>query len=112
MPFEIEHIVPESAGGDSVEANLCLACPRCNRYKGTLLTVREEATNELIALFHPRQHVWAEHFVWEQAGLYITSLTPIGRVTVKALQMNNTFVVRSRRVWIEAGWHPPRINQV
>jgi 5-methylcytosine-specific restriction endonuclease McrA len=32
MPLEVEHIVPEAQGGGSDETNLCLACPRCNRY--------------------------------------------------------------------------------
>ena len=36
MPLEVEHILPMIAGGETTEDNLCLACPRCNRYKGTL----------------------------------------------------------------------------
>src|SRR4029450_13067637 len=31
--FEIEHIIPRSAGGETVFDNLCLAYPTCNRYK-------------------------------------------------------------------------------
>lgn len=31
--FEIEHIVPRSAGSVTAVENLCLACPTCNRYK-------------------------------------------------------------------------------
>lgn len=31
--FEFEHIMPRSAGGETVFDNLCLACPSCNRYK-------------------------------------------------------------------------------
>src|SRR4029434_6530046 len=29
--FEIEHIIPRSAGGETIFDNLCLACPTCNR---------------------------------------------------------------------------------
>jgi len=36
--FEFEHIIPPSAGGETVFENLCLACPSCNRYKATRQT--------------------------------------------------------------------------
>ena len=35
FPFEIEHIVPISAGGDDAAANWALACRACNLYKAT-----------------------------------------------------------------------------
>jgi hypothetical protein len=109
MPLEIEHIVPEVAGGTSDETNLWLACPRCNRYKGMQIHFLDEVTGEQAPLFHPRQQRWSDHFVWEQDGLYIVGLTPTGRATVTALQMNNPFVIHSRRVWISWGWHPPKL---
>jgi len=31
------------------------------------------------------------------------------RATVEALQMNNPTVVRARRRWASAGWHPPEM---
>jgi hypothetical protein len=31
--FEVEHILPRSAGGETAFENLCVACPTCNRYK-------------------------------------------------------------------------------
>jgi len=34
MTFEFEHIVPLSAGGETIFTNLCFACPTCNRCKG------------------------------------------------------------------------------
>lgn len=108
MPLEIEHIVPEVAGGPSNKSNLCLACPRCNRYKGTLVNALDQDTNGIVPLFNPRQHRWYDHFVWQQEGLYINGLTPTGRATVTSLQMNNPFIVRARRVWVQAGWHPPQ----
>ena len=33
--FEIEHILPLSVGGETTLSNLALACPACNRYKGS-----------------------------------------------------------------------------
>jgi hypothetical protein len=34
-------------------------------------------------------------------------LTPTGRATIVTLQMNNPAIVRARRRWVSAGWHPP-----
>ena len=33
LPFEVEHIVPLSQGGDKGEDNLALSCRSCNLYK-------------------------------------------------------------------------------
>jgi hypothetical protein len=107
MPFEIEHIIPEAVGGPSEEANLWLACPRCNRYKSARTHAPDPETSELAPLFDPRRQIWHEHFAWREGGLYLVGLTSTGRATVEALQMNNSFVVRSREVWIVWGWHPP-----
>lgn len=35
LTFEIEHIIAEKHGGTTEAANLALACPYCNRAKGT-----------------------------------------------------------------------------
>ena len=108
MPLEIEHVVPQIAGGSSDEANLCLACPRCNRYKGPQTHALDAETAHAVALFHPRQQLWEEHFAWQHNGLYLLGLTPTGRATIAALRLNNPFIVRAQQVWVEAGWHPPR----
>lgn len=107
MPLEVEHIVPEATGGSSDETNLWLACPRCNRYKGAQTQAIDEQTGEKVSLFDPRRQQWKDHFAWEQDGLYVVGLTPTGRATVGALQMNNPFIIHSRQVWITWGWHPP-----
>jgi hypothetical protein len=107
-PMEIEHIVPESLGGRTEEENLWLACSLCNEHKGTRVAGRDPVTGEIVAPFHPRQHVWAEHFAWSEGGTWITGRTAIGRATVIALSLNRPSLVRSRRVWVRAGWHPPK----
>lgn len=107
MPLEIEHIIPTILGGNSDEGNLCLACPFCNRHKGIRIDAVDEQTGDNVSLFHPRQQDWHTHFYWEEGGLYLVGRTPTGRVTIATLQMNNPFVVRSRHIWIESGWHPP-----
>lgn len=108
MPLEVEHIVPVIAGGETNEANLCLACPRCNRHKGTQTEAIDEMTEEKTLLFHPRRQYWREHFVWQEDGLMVAGLTPTGRATIHALQLNNRFILRSRQLWIAQGWHPPQ----
>ncbi len=108
MPLEVDHIIPLAAGGSSEEDNLWLACPRCNVYKGDQTSAWDTEIGEPAPIFDPRRQRWEDHFVWQQGGLIIAGLTPTGRATVEALQMNNAFVVRSRRVWIIWGWHPPK----
>jgi hypothetical protein len=61
-----------------------------------------------VPLFNPRQHSWAEHFVWSEDGTQIIGLTAIGRATVATLKMNNPVSIRARKLWASVGWHPPR----
>lgn len=44
--FEYEHIVPIAAGGGTLFANLCLACPTCNRYKASRQFIWDDITQE------------------------------------------------------------------
>jgi 5-methylcytosine-specific restriction endonuclease McrA len=53
--FEIDHIVPASAGGETALDNLCLACPSCNRYKGARQAAPDPETANTAPLYHPRQ---------------------------------------------------------
>jgi hypothetical protein len=106
--MEIEHVVPESLGGRTEEDNLWLACSLCNEHKGSRVAGRDPTTGEAVALFHPRRQVWAEHFAWSTDGTRIVGQTAIGRATVAALSLNRPSLVRSRRVWVRAGWHPPK----
>ncbi len=65
---EVDHIISEKHGGKTESENLALACVTCNRAKGSdIASVTEEGV--LAGLFHPRRHVWAEHF--ERIGLKI-----------------------------------------
>lgn len=36
-PLEIDHLIPECMGGETVEDDLWLACPRCNALKALFL---------------------------------------------------------------------------
>lgn len=107
MPMHIEHIVPLAAGGSSEEENLWLACPLCNGHKGPQTVALDNISGEQITLFNPRSQTWAEHFRWSDDGSLIVGLTACGRATVAALQLNHVHLVRARRRWVLAGWHPP-----
>jgi hypothetical protein len=106
-PMMIDHIVPESLGGPTEEANLWLACPLCNAHKGARITVLDPNTGEIVRLFNPRQQKWVEHFAWTSEGDRIMGRTPIGRATVIALRLNRPSLVGARRAWVSVGWHPP-----
>jgi len=85
--LHIEHITPKIHGGTDDLDNLALACIDCNLHKGPNLTGIDPETGVVTELFHPRHHKWEDHFVW--AGLYLIGNTPIGRTTIRVLNMNS-----------------------
>ena len=107
IPMEVEHIIPEAAGGTSVEENLWLACRRCNQFKGTQTHGTDLLTGRRVRLFNPRRQSWKRHFEWDVDGGEILGKTACGRATVLTLQMNNLVIVSARRKWVEVGWWPP-----
>ena len=107
IPLTIEHLIPRAKGGHDAEENLWMSCRLCNEAKGILIDAPDPTTEDVVRLFNPRQHVWAEHFVWSEDGTQIIGTTPIGRATVMALSLNTGFRVRARALWVEVGWHPP-----
>jgi 5-methylcytosine-specific restriction endonuclease McrA len=95
LSFEIEHIISEKHGGQTVANNLALACPYCNRFKGSDLGSLDPETGKLTSFFNPRTQKWIEHFHLNQAQ--IVPLTPEGRVTVLILQFNHPDRVQERQ---------------
>ena len=108
--LEIDHIIPESRGGGSEEPNLWVACPFCNSRKSDRTEGFDAESETTVRLFNPRVDAWDEHFEWQEAGAVIQGKTAIGRATVIALDMNHPDIVATRRLWIIAGWHPPKID--
>jgi hypothetical protein len=105
--FEIDHITPVSAGGLTTLENLALACSHCNAHKSARIQAPDPQTDILTDLYHPRQDHWDEHFAWSEDGTRVVGLTDVGRVTILALQMNNSTIVFARAFWVEYGVHPP-----
>jgi 5-methylcytosine-specific restriction endonuclease McrA len=107
MPMEIEHIIPEVAGGATTEENLWLACRRCNQFKGAQTHALDPMTGRRVRLFNPRKQKWKRHFKWSADGTEIIGKTAVGRATVVALKMNHPVSIRARQKWVLAGWWPP-----
>lgn len=105
--FEIEHVVPLSAGGETVLENLCFACPTCNRCKSDRQSALDPLTGTESSLFHPCRDRWTDHFAWSENGEFIIAKTPTGRTTVHALRMNREQLIRVRRMWVAMNEHPP-----
>lgn len=103
----IEHIIPESRGGTSDEDNIALACQGCNGSKSNKTHALDPLTRQRAALFHPRQDDWHEHFAWSPDHLYLIGLTPTGRATIRALDLNREGVIRLRRLLLLDYEHPP-----
>ncbi len=103
----VDHIVPLSAGGLSDVANLCLACYRCNEFKGAASAGRDPQSGATMPLFDPSRQFWGDHFEWSSDGLWLIGRTACGRATIEALRLNNDWIVQARRIWVLAGIHPP-----
>jgi len=104
VTFEVDHIIPISAGGETTVANLCLACPSCNRYKAARQTAPDPDTGQETPLYHPRQQAWTTHFTWNDDATHIIGLTATGRATVSTLRMNRPALVHLRQLWRKMGF--------
>jgi hypothetical protein len=100
--FHIDHIVPKSKGGRTEPANLALQCTHCSLHKSDKVAAMDPATNDVVALFHPLQQQWHEHFAVEPNGT-CRGLTPTGRATVDALGMNEMHPRSARAIQIRLG---------
>ena len=102
-----EHITPEVAGGPATEDNLALACQGCNNKKYNKTHAIDPVSGETVPLFHPRKDDWHEHFAWNPDCLTLIGLTPTGRATIEALDLNRAGVINLRRMLFREGLHPP-----
>jgi 5-methylcytosine-specific restriction endonuclease McrA len=73
-PMELDHLIPESLGGLTEEANLWLACSLCNDHKNDRIAGLDPISGEVVRFFDPRRQVWGEHFCWTQEGDRIVGL--------------------------------------
>jgi hypothetical protein len=100
---QVDHIIAEKHGGETVSENLGLSCTLCNQAKGSDIASIDPETVDIERLYHPRRHRWSEHFrVLEESGM-IEPLTGIGRVTIDLLQMNRVEYLVARSILLQAG---------
>lgn len=100
-PFQIDHVIARQHGGASEYENLALACIRCNRFKGPNIAGRDPSGDNVVRLFNPRKDNWTEHFVWD--GPELRALTPVGRVTIAVLSINDQEATLLRKLLQEEG---------
>lgn len=105
--MEVDHIIPESVGGATNLANLCLTCRWCNNFKANQTHERDPLTKRRVRLFHPRTQKWNRHFQWDESHIRIEGRTACGRATVSALHLNNPKACASRAEWLWLGLRPP-----
>jgi 5-methylcytosine-specific restriction endonuclease McrA len=101
VAFHVEHIVAKQHGGSDDPAGLALACDRCNGHKGPNLTTIDPESGGLVSLFHPRKDSWEDHFALRDG--YVYGVTPVGRATVRLLNMNAPRRVELRRAMETTG---------
>lgn len=68
--------------------------------------VSQPVSGTLVPLYNPRIHDWGTHFAWNEGFDWLTGLTPSGRATVEALNLNRPGVVNLRRILYAMGKHP------
>jgi HNH endonuclease len=105
--FAVEHILPRSKGGLTQVSNLALSCQGCNNFKYTATEASDPGSGDLAPLYHPRKHLWQEHFAWNEDFTQILGVTPTGRATIARLKLNRPHVVNLRRLLHAASKHPP-----
>ena len=103
--FHIDHIIAQKHGGTDENDNLCLACYKCNGYKGSNIAAFDPDTGEASKLFNPREQVWTEHFKINDDAT-ITGLTPEGRTTLLVLRINDYVRVKPRYLAMQVGNYP------
>ncbi len=106
-PYTVEHIVPTIHGGTTTLDNLALACSGCNGHKYDKRDGYDSVSEQRIPLYHPRLHLWYDHFAWSEDYTHLIGLTPTGRATLTTLHLNRPTVVNLRVVLILVGLHPP-----
>ena len=103
--FHVDHIVATKHGGTDEDDNLCLACPKCNSYKGSNVAALDPLTRDATKLYDPRQQKWDDHFAINPDAT-LSGLTPEGRTTIIVLRTNDAERVKQRLGEMMTGDYP------
>lgn len=102
--FEIDHVISQQHGGQTLSGNLALACFADNHHKGPNLAGIDPKTGKRVWLYNPRRQKWERHFRW--VGSILVGRTPYGRATIAVLQVNAPHRVAQRAALIAEGVFP------
>ncbi|MCE9552863.1 MAG: HNH endonuclease [Planctomycetes bacterium] len=107
VTFHVEHVRPQSLGGQTNLSNLSLSCPGCNLAKGDRTTGLDAHAN-VQPLFRPRDFEpsrlgWHLHFILDLASGIIVPRTTIAEATVATLKINSQNRVYARKLQIQFG---------
>lgn len=94
--LEMDHYLPQAAGGSDDIDNLVYACTACNRFKGDYCPVA--GTPESLRLLHPRRDEASAHVVETENGRLV-GLTPRGWLHIQRLHLNRPQLVELRRLY-------------
>lgn len=103
--FHLEHIIGQQHGGTSLPENLAYVCSWCNWKKGPNIATILAPGGALIPLFNPRLQNWFDHFEVDSSGLLVGK-SPVGRATIRLLELNHAERVRERIEMMTAGCYP------
>ncbi len=101
LPHTVDHIRAKKHRGPTTPLNTCWACAYCNGAKGSNAAGYDPETDELVRLFNPRTDDWHSHFFWD--GPELEGKTPVARVTIEVLRINDPDRIEHRRLLIIAG---------
>ena len=102
--FHVDHIISRKQRGPTTEANLALACLRCNVAKGTDIGAFAGRPPRLVRLFHPREDSWIKHFRLTSAR--IVPLTDTAEATIQLSGLNASDRLILRRALVKASRYP------
>lgn len=101
---QVDHIISEKHGGQTETDNLAYACAFCNRAKGSDIGSIIPGSGTLIRFFNPRTDRWFEHFALHE--IMIIPLSPIGEVTARILNFNDSERLLERQNLRALGRYP------
>jgi hypothetical protein len=104
LDFEVDHIISLKHEGLTALDNLAYTGFHCNRHKGSDLGSLARRTRLLTRFYNPRTDHWADHFDLQDGR--IESLTDIGEVTVRVLDLNHPNRLLRRQILADAGRYP------
>jgi hypothetical protein len=104
--FHLEHIHPAAQGGSDAPNNRSLACASCKLFKADRSSGFDARTKAEVSFLNPRTDAWEDHLAWDEDRQVLLGLTPVGRVTVAALRINDPMRTEARRLWFATGWLP------